>query len=387
MQTQLAGSIIGTYEVYEPLGAGGMGSVHRARDLERGRMVALKILPPHLAANPTVRRRFLREAQMATRLRHPNILPVYEFGEAGGSPYIAMKLMDGGTLAGHIKAGPLHLPFAATVLAGVAAALDYAHSQGIIHRDLKPENILFDRSGRVYLADFGIAHVKQAAEPLTTDGDFLGTAAYASPEQCRGEPLTPASDIYSLGVVLYEMITGVQPYRGASSLAVIHQHISEAAPNPLGHRADLPLGMHEVIRKALAKLPTVRYQSATALSTAFNEVLRRELGATVRASTDTPPPSPVPVFENPTRPVPPALPDDLLLDLTPTHPAEPVRPPLTPPPARLLVHGEDHPTPPGPPRRTARPTPPPRQTEWLVLGSLLLVLISLAIILLVVILS
>lgn len=384
MQTQLAGTIIGTYEIFEPLGAGGMGSVHRARDLEHDRMVALKVLPLHLAANPSVRRRFLREAQMATRLRHPHILPVYEFGEAKGTPYIAMKLMDGGTLAAHIKAGPLPLPLAARVLAEVASALDYAHSQGIIHRDLKPENILFDRDGRVYLADFGIAHIKQAVEPLTGEDGFLGTAAYASPEQCRGEPLTSASDIYSLGVVLYEMVTGVQPYRGASSLAVIHQHISEEAPNPLGHRTDLPLGLHEIVRKALAKLPTVRYPSATALSAAFNEVLRRELGAAIRTSADTPPPSPIPVFENPTEPAAPVLPDDLLRELTPTHPASPVRAPLMPPPARLLVHGDDRPA---PPQRSARRVPPPRLVEWIVLGGLLLVLISLAIILLVVILA
>lgn len=380
MQTQLVGTHIASYHVQDRLGAGGMGSVFRAYDARADRFVALKILPVHLATNTTIRQRFFREAQMAAQLRHPHILPVYDFGEDNGTPYIAMKVVEGGTLEPYIKNGPLALVFIARVLNQIASALDHAHEQGVIHRDLKPDNILFDRDGHVYLADFGIAHLKQTADHLTGDGTFLGTAAYASPEQCRGEELTPVSDIYSLGVVLYEMLTGRLPYRGTTSLAIIHQHISEPVPNPLGLRSDLPLGMHEVMRKALAKLPGVRYQSARALSAAFNDVLRRELGPTVRALIDTPPPGPNPVFESPTEPVEPALPDDLLPDLTPTHPAEPVRPPLAPPSAHLLVYGDGSFTPRRHPiQRGARRAPAPSSTELVVFIVLLAVLVALAI--------
>ena len=375
-------SQIGPYRLYDHLGAGGMGSVYRAYDEQNQRPIALKVLPAHLAANRALRQCFLHEAQLAARLHHKHILPVYDFGEYRGTPYMAMKLMEGGTLDTAIKAGRVPLTLSALVLEQIAAALDYAHAQGIVHRDLKPENILFDRDGRVYLADFGIAHQKQGIDPLAGSGTFMGTAAYASPEQCRGEDPTPASDIYSLGIVLYEMLTGTLPFYGATSLATLRQHISDPVPNPLGVRSDLPVGVHEVIATALAKTPALRYRSAGALSAAFNDVLRREIGPTARALIDTPPPGPNPIFENPTEPVASVLPDDLLPSLAPANVARPVRAPLALPPTHLLVYGDGSFTPRRPAPRASRRAPAPGAVEQVVLLGLLTVAVALVIILL-----
>ncbi|MBN1201772.1 MAG: serine/threonine protein kinase [Anaerolineae bacterium] len=258
---------IGHYQLIKRLGAGGTASVYQAYDTTTDRHVAIKVLPVHLAANDTIRERFLSEARMGTRLRHPHILPIYDIGVHQGSLYMVMKLVTGGTLDRLIPRGPLPLPFIGRVIAQTAAALDYAHRQGVIHRDLKPANILFDRQGHAYLCDFGIAYSYGSAQAET--GSFIGTAAYASPEQCSGEPLTPASDIYALGVVLYEMLTGTPPFVAATPLAVMHKHINEPPPNPLHERPKLPPGLAGVIRKALAKQPAYRYQTARDLSAAF----------------------------------------------------------------------------------------------------------------------
>lgn len=334
MNDTLIGTTFGSYFVIERLGAGGMASVYRARRLSDNRQVALKILPLHLAASETLRQRFFREAQTAAHLQHPHILPVMDFGEDAGMPYIVMRLVEGGTLADMIRRGPLPVVETARILTEVAEALDHAHTQGVIHRDIKPGNILFDGQNNAFLTDFGIARLMNADGNLTSTGGFLGTAAYASPEQCRGEELTPASDIYSLGVVLYEMLTGVLPFDGPTPLAIIHQHISEPVPNPLKHRPDLPLDITEVMRKSLAKLPGVRYQSARAMSRAVNHALRDLLGAQPLAE-NAPPIGPNPVFDKPAHSYspPPPIPDRLLRGLAPTPPAHTsdARPDLAPP--------------------------------------------------------
>lgn len=355
MDQEISGRMVGgKYTILKRLGAGGMAAVYRARVEGSERHVALKIMPVHLAARDTLRQRFMREVRTASRLKHPHILPIYDHGEDGGTPYIVMKLVDGGTLDTIIEAhNPLPLRFVARTLAQVADALDYAHEQGVIHRDLKPENILFDRKGHAYLGDFGIARLNESTESLTGLGGFIGTAAYASPEQCRGEAITPGSDIYSLGVVLYEMLTGVQPFTGSSALAIMHQHISEAAPNPLKHRPELPIGINDVMRKALAKLPTVRYQSATAMSQALNHALREALGTHPLAG-QAPPRGPDPVFTPPPDGyTAPAIPDELLPDLAPTATEAPApEPPVAPP---IPVQARTRPAPPRP-----QPNPPPR---------------------------
>ena len=324
MNNDLIGRSVGHYTLLERMSAGAMSTVYRAREADgQHRPVAIKILPVHLAANDTLHERFLREAHMASRLKHPHILPVYAFGEDHDVPYIAMKLVDGGTLADRIANGPLSLLVIVGILAQVADALDYAHTQGVIHRDIKPSNILFDTQGDAYLGDFGIARLGAGTETLTGTGTFIGTAAYASPEQCRGEEITPTSDIYSLGIVLYEMLTGVLPFTGTTPLALMHQHINEPVPNPLKQRPDLPIAITEVLRKALTKLPAVRYQTATAMSSAFNAVLRRTFG-TGPLSEAVPPVGPNPVFTKPAGAYqPPSVPDELLRNLAPTRPTPP----------------------------------------------------------------
>jgi serine/threonine protein kinase len=259
---------------------------------------------------------------MAARLTHPHILPMSSFGEQDGAPYIVMKLVEGGTLAEVLERELLDLRLVARVVFHVASALDYAHSQGVIHRDIKPANILFDLQGNAYLSDFGVARLHEGTEHITGVGGFIGTAAYASPEQCRGEDLGPLSDIYSLGVVLYEMLTGVLPFQGGSPLAIMHKHISEPVPNPLRDRSDLPMGISEIIRKALAKLPVVRYQTAQALSSGLNEALRPVFG-TKPLSENAPPMGPNPIFDTPPGgySLPPLIPDQLLRNVSSTHPA------------------------------------------------------------------
>lgn len=277
MASDLIGTKLDHYFLLSRIGAGGASEVYRAHDAQNDRLVALKILPPHLARHDDHYHRFVREAQVAARLDHPHILPVYSHGEASGIPYIAMKLVEGGTLDAFVPESPLPLPFVARVLAAIADALDYAHRQGIIHRDLKPENILFDVEGTLYLGDFGVADTDESKVPLADAGDFIGTVAYSSPEQCRGEPLSASADIYSLGVILFEMITGRQPFTGPTPLAVMHQHLSAPSPNPLDDRPNLPPALADVLRMALAKQPSDRYRSARALNAAFQDALRDTL--------------------------------------------------------------------------------------------------------------
>ena len=274
MKSDLIGTNLDHYFLLTRIGVGGASEVYRAHDATNDRLVAVKVLPRHLAAEDEPRRRFLREAQMSTGLDHAHILPLFDYGEAAGIPYIAMKLVEGGTLKDFVPESPLPLPFIVRVLAPIADALDYAHQRGMIHCDLKPENILFDEDGTVYLGDFGAADDGASAPPLASAGDFVGTVAYSSPEQCRGGSLTPSTDIYSLGVILFEVITGRQPFTGPTPLAVMHQHLSAPSPNPLDDRPDLPPALTDVLRMALAKQPSDRYRSAGALSVAFQQALR-----------------------------------------------------------------------------------------------------------------
>lgn len=290
MASELIGTQLDHYFLLSHIGAGGSAAIYRAHDAREDRYVALKVLPHHFAENDELYQRFAREAQMAARLTHPHILPVYDYGEAEGIPYIAMRLVDGGTLDDFVREGPLPLPFITRVLGDIASALDYAHARGVIHRDLKPDNILFDAEGTLYLGDFGVAHLEDDAGAQTGPAEFTGTVAYASPEQCRGEVLTASADIYSLGVLLFEMLTGRRPFTGPTPLAVMHQHLAEPAPNPLRDRPDLPPALADVMHNALAKEPATRYRSAGALSVAFNRALAARPAAQPRAAAPTPPP-------------------------------------------------------------------------------------------------
>jgi len=273
MNDDLSGGAVGPYELVDRLGSGGMAGVYRARLPGDGQAaLAIKVLPLRPADRAAQRQRFMREAQMTSRLRHPHILPVYDYGESNGRLYLVMKLVSGGTLAERIARGPLELGEVAAILTQVAGALDYAHARGVIHRDIKPQNILFDAGGDAYLSDFGIAQPGASAGVQETPG-FTGTVAYASPEQCRGEELTPTSDLYALGVVVYEMLTGTLPFQGSTPLAVMRQHLTGPVPDPRAANPALPPGVTAVLDKALAKRPSARYRSAASFSGALNRAL------------------------------------------------------------------------------------------------------------------
>ena len=264
---------IGPYTVLSRIGAGGMASIYRAAHRDDPREVALKVLAVHLATNSATRRRFKREADTLLRLQHPHILPVYDIGEANGTPYFAMRLLSGRTLDDRLREGPLPLPEAAHILGQIADALDFAHAQGVIHRDVKPGNILFDDAGEPYLADFGVARIMGADARSSMTGDFIGTATYASPEQCRSADISPASDTYSLGVVAFQMLAGTPPFSGVNIITLIKQHLDSPVPNPRKFNPALPPAVAGVLAKALAKPPGDRYTSAAAFSQALDRAL------------------------------------------------------------------------------------------------------------------
>ncbi|NLE52586.1 MAG: serine/threonine protein kinase [Chloroflexi bacterium] len=260
---------IGPYLITGKIGAGGMANVYRARHSETGKDVALKLLALHLEQQPEARARFRHEAALAQSLRHPNILPVYDYGEDGDIPYLAMQLLGGDTLADRLTGAPFSVDDATQIVRQLALALFYAHRHGVIHRDIKPANILLDDEGTPYLADFGIA----AVIGETTPGEFVGTAAYASPEQVLGEPVTEASDQYSLGVLAFELLTGQRPFTGPTALAVLSQRLTDPALDPRTINPALPEPVSRVFWQALSKYPTSRFPSVFHFSSSLDLAL------------------------------------------------------------------------------------------------------------------
>lgn len=277
---------INHYEISGQIGQGGMATVFRAYDPRFKREVALKLLPHALLHDPSFRARFEREAQTIASLEHPAIVPVYDYGEADGQPYLVMRLMTGGTLGDRLAQGPLSVTEVARIFGRLAPALDAAHKQGIIHRDLKPGNILFDQWNEPYLADFGIAKLADgdATKGLTATGGTMGTPAYMSPEQVQGGNLDGRSDVYALGVILFEMLTGKRPYEAGTPMAVALKHVTDPIP-PLP-KTDLPAECQTVINKALAKTPDQRYASASALATDVNSLLGSQIQTTPLAAAE-----------------------------------------------------------------------------------------------------
>src|ERR671911_513739 len=255
------------YDVVRPLGSGGMGEVYLARDRVLGRDVALKVLRKQYAGDDEFAERFKREAMSVASLSHPNIVQVYDRGETEeGSSYIAMEYVPGGTLKERIsREGPLEAASAAGLGAQVAQALGAAHDTGMVHRDIKPQNVLLAARGGAKVADFGIARAGSSAT-ISRTGSVMGTAGYMSPEQALGEPATPKSDLYSLGVVLFEALTGELPYVADNPIAVSMKHVNEPVRSPRDVDPTLPDGMNALVTRLMAKDPEDRYASADELA-------------------------------------------------------------------------------------------------------------------------
>jgi serine/threonine-protein kinase len=268
---------VGRYEIKSELARGGMATVYYAHDPRFKRDVAVKVLPREFLHDVTFRARFEREAQTIAALEHPAIVPVYDFGEDGGQPYLVMRFMPGGSLAARLKHGPLSLADAARLLARLAPALDEAHAQGIVHRDLKPGNILFDLRGNPYVSDFGIAKLSEVGTAVTGTATIIGTPAYMSPEQARGEAdLDGRSDIYALGAILYELLAGMPPYQAATPMGLVVKHLTEPVPRILTVRPYLPQDCETIIARAMAKDRAARYPTASDMAAAVEAVSRGE---------------------------------------------------------------------------------------------------------------
>ena len=264
------------YRIERQLGRGSTGVVYLAEDIQLRRKVALKVVAPTLADDELFRRRFDRESQSAANLDHPNIVPVYAAGEAAGSLYIAMRYVAGGDLRTLLEThGPLSLAQATSIVAAVAHALDAAHAQGMIHRDVKPANILIDsRSGQehYYLSDFGITKIVSSGRSLTSTGQIVGTIDYIAPEQIQGKPVDSRADLYALGCVLYQCLTGAVPFPRDETAALMWAHVHEDPPPVTALRPDLPPQIDHIVAKAIAKQPEDRYATCQELALALRAV-------------------------------------------------------------------------------------------------------------------
>ena len=274
---------IGRYEIKGELGRGGMATVYRGYDPRFEREVAIKFLPPELIhSDPQFRLRFEREAKIIAQFEHPSIVPVYDVGEENGQPYFVMRYMSGGSLSDKIKTGLFSVTEAIKILDQVAPGMDEAHSKGIVHRDLKPGNILFTNRGVALISDFGIAKFTQAESGNVTGSAIIGTPAYMAPEQAGGEMVDGRADIYALGVILYEMLTGQQPYHADTPLAVAIKHMTEPVPRILDANPNLPVWMEKVISTAMAKNRDERFSTAVEMVETIKAFLRGETPTLVK---------------------------------------------------------------------------------------------------------
>src|SRR5688572_2890144 len=288
-----AGQRLGAYEILGLLGAGGMGEVYRARDTKLQRDVALKIVPEALAGDPVARARFDAESRAVAALSHPNVIAIFDAGSEGGVVYAVTELLEGKTLRDVLKDGPLPVRRAIDVAVQAASGLSAAHAQGITHRDLKPENIFVMRDGRVKVLDFGLAKVvvpvaasKSVAATYTptSPGVVLGTVGYMSPEQVRARPVDHRSDIFSLGAVLYEMLTGTRAFSGASAVETMNAILTEDPPELARSNAALPPALGRIIRRCVEKEPEQRFESARDLAFALEAISTTSSSAVLPAA-------------------------------------------------------------------------------------------------------
>lgn len=261
-EENLAGRLVGRYRLLQEIGGGGMGTVYEAEDAQLGRLVAVKLLPPEYSRDRRAKERFLREARAAAAVDHPNLCTVHDVGESEGRLYIVLSFYEGETLRDRLRRGPLPLAEAREVAIQVARGLARAHEAGIVHRDIKPANVMLPRRGGAKILDFGIARLEGDGASLTRTGASWGTPAYMSPEQARGEPVDARTDVWSLGVMLYEMLAGRRPFGGESLEAVVSSILTQK-PEPLERiRPEVPSALARVVDRALAKDPAERYASA-----------------------------------------------------------------------------------------------------------------------------
>jgi Tol biopolymer transport system component len=301
--TLRAGERIGPYEVTGPLGAGGMGEVYRARDTRLGREVAIKVLPASLAADPDRQRRFEIEARAVAALAHPNVLVVHDVGAHDGHPFIVTELLEGESLRDRLRQGQLPRRKAVEVAVQIARGIAAAHEKGIVHRDLKPDNVYLTRDGRAKVLDFGLARIDTVAvdregetatveSPGTSPGVVLGTVAYMSPEQARGRPADARSDVFALGAVLYEMLSGSRPFAGASTAETLSAILREDPPPIEAAAGSVPVSLDRIVRRCLEKEPSERFQTARDVGFVLEALAQPSDSAASRPGLATPEPAP-----------------------------------------------------------------------------------------------
>ncbi len=269
------GETVGPYRITDRLGQGGMATVFRAYHPNLDRYVAIKVLHPSFKEDSSFLARFQREAQIVAKLEHPNIVPIYDYSEHNGEPYLVMKFIEGETLKARLTRQPLTLEEALSTMTAVGQALTYAHERGVLHRDVKPSNILIEKNGTPYLADFGLARMASAGESTLSQDMMLGTPQYISPEQAQGvQDLDGTTDIYSLGVVLYELVVGRVPFNADTPYAIVHDHIYSPLPLPTKVNPQVPPAVERVLLKTLAKDRADRYSTASDMVEAFRQAVR-----------------------------------------------------------------------------------------------------------------
>jgi len=363
-----AGEIFAEHRVDGVLGRGGMGVVYRATDMRLNRSVALKVIKPELSGDDDFRRRFRRESELAASIRQGNVVTIYQAGESAGRLYVTMDLIHGTDLRGVIRQhSRLDLVTACEVTSQVAAALDAAHGSALVHRDVKPANVLVGGSAplHVYLTDFGLTKRASSQSGITKTGLFVGTLDYAAPEQIQGWPVDARADVYALGCVLFEMLTGQPPFRRENDYGTLYAHMTEDPPRPSQTTPGLPTAFDDVILRALAKSPDDRYPSAGDLARAAHAAAQgsgpSEPERTVAVGSAAP--TAPPVLEPPTQTGGPAA--------TAALPAQ-----APPPPAQAHMYGHAPPPPQAPPAHPGYYEPPRSNNHWPVIALIVAILVA-----------